>query len=65
FLTNMNTSRRYSYGVQSRCWCGKGVVVLYSRTDKNPYRRFYRCKIGSHFCSYFVVYENENKKNHT
>ncbi|KAL0669433.1 hypothetical protein Bca4012_032137 [Brassica carinata] len=44
----MNTSRRYSYGVPSRCWCGKGVVVLYSRTDKNPYQWFYRSEIGSH-----------------
>ncbi|KAH0899076.1 hypothetical protein HID58_048644, partial [Brassica napus] len=26
FLTPMNTSRRHSYGVPSRCWCGKGVV---------------------------------------
>ncbi|KAG2251695.1 hypothetical protein Bca4012_033037 [Brassica carinata] len=43
----MNTPRRYSYGVPSRCWCGKGVVIFYSRTDENPYRRFYRCEIGS------------------
>ncbi|RID58719.1 hypothetical protein BRARA_F01996 [Brassica rapa] len=43
----MNTSRRHSYGVPSRCWCGKGVVIFYSRTDDNPYRRFYRCEIGA------------------
>ncbi|KAL0795904.1 hypothetical protein Bca101_067281 [Brassica carinata] len=43
----MNTSRRNSYGVPSRCWCGKGIVIFYSRTDDNPYRRFYRCEIGS------------------
>ncbi|KAF2549561.1 hypothetical protein F2Q70_00020934 [Brassica cretica] len=24
----MNTSRRHSYGVPSRCWCGKGVVLF-------------------------------------
>ncbi|KAH0851804.1 hypothetical protein HID58_066263, partial [Brassica napus] len=47
FLTHMNTSRRHSYGVPSRCWCGKGVVIFYSRTDDNPYRRFYRCEIGA------------------
>ncbi|KAG5393525.1 hypothetical protein IGI04_023488 [Brassica rapa subsp. trilocularis] len=39
--------RRHSYGVPSRCWCGKGVVIFYSRTDDNPYRRFYRCEIGA------------------
>uniref|UniRef100_A0A0D3E9C4 GRF-type domain-containing protein n=1 Tax=Brassica oleracea var. oleracea TaxID=109376 RepID=A0A0D3E9C4_BRAOL len=45
FLTPMNTSRRHSYGVPSRCWCGKGVVIFYSRTDDSPYRRFYICEI--------------------
>ncbi|KAF2612285.1 hypothetical protein F2Q70_00010403 [Brassica cretica] len=43
----MNTSRRHSYGVPSRCWCGKVVVIFYSRTGDNPYRRFYRCEIGA------------------
>ncbi|KAJ0229263.1 hypothetical protein HA466_0215160 [Hirschfeldia incana] len=43
----MNTLRQNSYGVPSRCWCGKGIVIFYSRTDENPYRRFYRCEIGS------------------
>ncbi|KAH0852206.1 hypothetical protein HID58_094158, partial [Brassica napus] len=38
---------RHSYGVPSRCWCGKGVVIFYSRTNDNPYRRFYRCEIGA------------------
>ncbi|KAH0867991.1 hypothetical protein HID58_075013, partial [Brassica napus] len=47
FLTHMNTSRRHSYGVPSRCWCGKGVVIFCLRTDDNPYRRFYRCEIGA------------------
>ncbi|KAF3561515.1 hypothetical protein DY000_02013472 [Brassica cretica] len=29
-----------------RCWCGKGVVTYVSKTEENPYRRFFRCEIG-------------------
>lgn len=47
FLPNMNTAKRQSQGVPSRCWCGRGIVIFYSKTDENPYRRFYRCEIGA------------------
>ncbi|CAH8389880.1 unnamed protein product [Eruca vesicaria subsp. sativa] len=43
----MSNARRFSQGVPSRCWCGRGVVIFYSRTDENPFRRFYRCEIGA------------------
>ncbi|XP_056863942.1 uncharacterized protein At4g04775-like [Raphanus sativus] len=43
----MNTAKRQSQGVPSRCWCGRGIVIFYSKTDENPYRRFYRCEIGA------------------
>ncbi|XP_048638562.1 uncharacterized protein At4g04775-like [Brassica napus] len=33
-------------GVPSRCWCGKGIVTYVSKTEENPYRRFFRCEIG-------------------
>ncbi|KAH0858229.1 hypothetical protein HID58_086490, partial [Brassica napus] len=28
------------------CWCGKGIVTYVSKTEENPYRRFFRCEIG-------------------
>uniref|UniRef100_A0A0D3BJJ5 GRF-type domain-containing protein n=1 Tax=Brassica oleracea var. oleracea TaxID=109376 RepID=A0A0D3BJJ5_BRAOL len=34
--------RSYLY---PKCWCGKGIVTYVSKTDENPYRRFYRCEI--------------------
>ncbi|KAH0884251.1 hypothetical protein HID58_060347, partial [Brassica napus] len=38
--------RRFFEGVPSRCWCGHGVVIFYSKTDENAYKIFYRCEIG-------------------
>ncbi|KAF2560118.1 hypothetical protein F2Q68_00017479 [Brassica cretica] len=32
--------------IPSRCWCGKGIVTYVSKTEENPYRRFFRCEIG-------------------
>ncbi|KAG2251288.1 hypothetical protein Bca52824_081424 [Brassica carinata] len=31
-------------GVPTKCWCGKKVDLLVSKTNENPYKRFYRCK---------------------
>ncbi|KAL0899690.1 hypothetical protein Bca101_083651 [Brassica carinata] len=42
----MTSQRRSFDGIPSRCWCGKGIVTYVSKTDENPYRRFYRCEIG-------------------
>ncbi|KAF3490251.1 hypothetical protein F2Q69_00053592, partial [Brassica cretica] len=33
--------------IPSRCWCGKRIVTYVSKTEENPYRRFFRCEIGS------------------
>ncbi|KAG2248226.1 hypothetical protein Bca52824_087854 [Brassica carinata] len=41
-MTNMNNNE----GIPSRCWCGKGIVTYVSKTEENPYRRFFRCEIG-------------------
>ncbi|KAF2594841.1 hypothetical protein F2Q70_00043391 [Brassica cretica] len=41
-MTKMN----HNEGIPSRCWCGKGIVTYVSKTEENPYRRFFRCKIG-------------------
>ncbi|XP_018448695.2 uncharacterized protein At4g04775-like [Raphanus sativus] len=40
-MTNMNINE----GIASRCWCGKGIVTFVSKTEENPYRRFFRCEI--------------------
>ncbi|CAN7001330.1 unnamed protein product [Brassica rapa subsp. trilocularis] len=36
--------RQKSIGVPQRCWCGRKVDLLVSKTNENPYRRFYRCQ---------------------
>ncbi|XP_010446047.1 PREDICTED: uncharacterized protein At4g04775-like [Camelina sativa] len=41
-LTSGTTHR----GVPSRCWCGNEITMFTSKTDENPYRRFYRCVQG-------------------
>ncbi|KAG2271990.1 hypothetical protein Bca52824_066545 [Brassica carinata] len=33
-----------SFGVPKRCWCGRKVDLLVSKTNDNPFRRFYRCE---------------------
>uniref|UniRef100_A0A0D3BF04 GRF-type domain-containing protein n=1 Tax=Brassica oleracea var. oleracea TaxID=109376 RepID=A0A0D3BF04_BRAOL len=33
-------------GIPSRCWCGKGIVTYVSKTEENPYKKFFRCEIG-------------------
>ncbi|WZZ88497.1 uncharacterized protein At4g04775-like [Brassica napus] len=30
-------------GVPKRCWCGEIVVARMSKSEANPYRRYYRC----------------------
>ncbi|KAJ0238101.1 hypothetical protein HA466_0104970 [Hirschfeldia incana] len=41
-MTNTNNNG----AIPSRCWCGKGIVTYVSKTEENPYRRFFRCEIG-------------------
>ncbi|CAA7015109.1 unnamed protein product [Microthlaspi erraticum] len=28
---------------KKRCWCGEQIIQLISRSETNPYRRYYRC----------------------
>ncbi|XP_048635066.1 uncharacterized protein At4g04775-like [Brassica napus] len=30
-------------GIPSRCWCRVGVTEIISRSNPNPYRRYYQC----------------------
>ncbi|RID73836.1 hypothetical protein BRARA_B00963 [Brassica rapa] len=30
-------------GVPKRCWCGEIMVARMSKSEANPYRRYYRC----------------------
>ncbi|KAG2268275.1 hypothetical protein Bca52824_062830 [Brassica carinata] len=34
------------HGVPTRCWCGEGITTFVSKTNKNPFRRFYRCEMA-------------------
>ncbi|XP_018463181.1 uncharacterized protein At4g04775-like [Raphanus sativus] len=36
------------HGVPTHCWCGEEIDTFVSRTRRNPFRRFYRCKIAIH-----------------
>ncbi|XP_013651103.2 uncharacterized protein At4g04775-like [Brassica napus] len=49
-MANMNKNE----GIPSRCWCGKRIVIYVSKTEENPYRRFFRCEISL----------QRNKENH-
>ncbi|WZZ60514.1 uncharacterized protein At4g04775-like [Brassica napus] len=30
-------------GIPNKCWCGVGITELISKTNQNPYRRYYWC----------------------
>ncbi|WZZ04059.1 hypothetical protein YC2023_089980 [Brassica napus] len=44
-------------GIPSRCWCGVDVTQIISRSNPNPYSRYYRCLFAaSQRVHPFVVY---------
>ncbi|WZZ48240.1 hypothetical protein YC2023_048347 [Brassica napus] len=61
-MTNMNNNE----GIPSRCWCGNGIVTYVSKTEENPYRRFFRCEIGKqvNLLTCFCVFKQRKKENH-
>ncbi|KAG7633032.1 hypothetical protein ISN44_As03g031330 [Arabidopsis suecica] len=51
-MSNLSTSSTGSTGsrgrgrvdrMPKRCWCREGIVALTSKSDTNPYRRYFRC----------------------
>uniref|UniRef100_A0A0D3CHL9 MULE transposase N-terminal all-beta domain-containing protein n=1 Tax=Brassica oleracea var. oleracea TaxID=109376 RepID=A0A0D3CHL9_BRAOL len=30
-------------GIPSKCWCGDGIIELISKSNQNPYHRYYQC----------------------
>ncbi|XP_010421350.1 PREDICTED: uncharacterized protein At4g04775-like [Camelina sativa] len=44
--SGLSLERSSQGGVSSRCWCGGEVTTYTSKTDENPYRRFFRCVGG-------------------
>lgn len=34
------------FGLPTKCWCGKKVDLLVSKTNENPYMCFYRCEVA-------------------
>ncbi|XP_024004842.1 uncharacterized protein At4g04775-like [Eutrema salsugineum] len=44
-------------GLPKRCSCGEGIVARISKSDANPYRRYYRCA--------FAVEQKLVNDNHT
>ncbi|XP_010457038.1 PREDICTED: uncharacterized protein At4g04775-like [Camelina sativa] len=45
--TSSSRARGRVFGVPKRCWCGEAVVALISKSDPNPYRRYYRCSFAA------------------
>ncbi|XP_024006276.1 uncharacterized protein At4g04775-like [Eutrema salsugineum] len=41
--TSYSGTRGRGIGVPRRCWCGDQIVAKISKSDANPYRRYYRC----------------------
>lgn len=44
--TGVSSSRRRGgviNGIPKSCWCGEETLPLMSKSDKNPYRRYFRC----------------------
>ncbi|CAA7052368.1 unnamed protein product [Microthlaspi erraticum] len=41
--SSIGRDRRRFVGVPKRCWCGKHIMELISKSTSNPYRRYYRC----------------------
>ncbi|CAA7042139.1 unnamed protein product [Microthlaspi erraticum] len=41
--TSGGRARGRIVGVPKKCWCGELVVEKISKSDPNPYRRYYRC----------------------
>ncbi|XP_013632782.1 PREDICTED: uncharacterized protein At4g04775-like [Brassica oleracea var. oleracea] len=41
--TTSGRRRGRTPGIPSKCWCGVGITELISKTNQNPYRRYYRC----------------------
>ncbi|XP_024009487.1 uncharacterized protein At4g04775-like [Eutrema salsugineum] len=40
---------RFVGGVPKRCWCGEVIVPKISKSDGNPYRRYYRLSMTTTF----------------
>ncbi|RID45714.1 hypothetical protein BRARA_I02418 [Brassica rapa] len=59
YLTLKMTNMNHNEGIPSRCWCGKGIVTYVSKTEENPYRRFFRCEIGIQ-CKQYMTYIDNN-----
>uniref|UniRef100_A0A0D3CHM3 GRF-type domain-containing protein n=1 Tax=Brassica oleracea var. oleracea TaxID=109376 RepID=A0A0D3CHM3_BRAOL len=44
-----------------KCWCGECIKELISKTNLNPYRRYYRCRYAAQKKVQNVVAENDNR----
>ncbi|XP_024013675.1 uncharacterized protein At4g04775-like [Eutrema salsugineum] len=55
--TSAVRGRGQHVGVPKRCWCGEVIVAKISKSDANPYRRYYRCA--------FAAEHKLNNDNHT
>ena len=52
----MNTGRRLLQGVLSRCWCGKGIVIFYSKQMRILIDGSIDVRQGHRFAASFVLF---------
>ncbi|XP_010451490.1 PREDICTED: uncharacterized protein At4g04775-like [Camelina sativa] len=45
--SSSSRARGIVFDVPKRCWCGEAVVAFISKSDLNPYRRYYRCSFAT------------------
>ncbi|CAN8254473.1 unnamed protein product [Cochlearia groenlandica] len=45
--SSSSNCRRRVVGLPKKYWCGCKVVELMSKSENNPYRRYYRCEFGA------------------
>jgi len=45
--TSVSRPRPMVPGIPKQCWCGDEIVERISRSNPNPYRRYYRCGLAA------------------
>ncbi|XP_024004801.1 uncharacterized protein At4g04775-like [Eutrema salsugineum] len=45
-VSNGGRDRGKVMGIPRRCWCGEEIITKISRSDSNPYQRYFRCSLA-------------------
>lgn len=59
--TTVGRRRLRTRGIPTRCWCGESIKGIISKSQPNPYRRYYRCvyaannRVRKLNCRWFLI----------